>query len=88
MTARRADRTRAATTRSRPSSGDAPDDAPAPFDAERLRDAAFIAEFLDIPAKTVLQYARDGRLPCIRIGKHVRFRLSEVTASLREEREP
>ena len=26
-----------------------------------------------IPPKTLLQYARDGRLPCLRIGRHVRF---------------
>jgi excisionase family DNA binding protein len=31
-----------------------------------------------IPTKTVLQYARDGRLPCLRIGKHVRFLRSDV----------
>ncbi len=31
-----------------------------------------------IPPKTVLQYARDGRLPCLRIGKHVRFLRSDV----------
>ena len=26
-----------------------------------------------IPRYTVLQMARDGRLPCLRVGKHVRF---------------
>ena len=31
-----------------------------------------------IPPKTLLQYARDGRLPCLRIGKHVRFLRSDV----------
>jgi excisionase family DNA binding protein len=31
-----------------------------------------------IPSKTVLQYARDGRLPCLRIGKHVRFVRSDI----------
>ena len=31
-----------------------------------------------IPPKTVLQYARDGRLPCMRIGKHIRFLRSDV----------
>lgn len=35
-----------------------------------------------IPTKTVLQYARDGRLPCIRIGKHVRFRVSDIESAL------
>ena len=31
-----------------------------------------------IPPKTVLQYARDGRLPSMRIGKDVRFLRSDV----------
>jgi excisionase family DNA binding protein len=41
-----------------------------------------------IPAKTVLQYARDGRLPCVRIGKHVRFVRSDVDRALAEQRAP
>jgi excisionase family DNA binding protein len=35
-----------------------------------------------IPPKTVLQYARDGQLPCVRIGKHVRFVRSDVDQAL------
>ena len=35
-----------------------------------------------IPAKTILQYARDGRLPCVRIGKHVRFVRCDVDQAL------
>ncbi len=34
-----------------------------------------------IPPKTVLQYARDGRLPCLRIGKHVRFLRSDPSGA-------
>lgn len=56
------------------------------LDREPLRDATYVGELLAIPAKTVLQYARDGRLPCIRIGKHVRFRVSEVEAALDQQR--
>ncbi len=43
----------------------APEPAPPPLNLKRarLRDATYIAELLDIPRKTVLQYARDGRLP-------------------------
>jgi excisionase family DNA binding protein len=37
---------------------------------------------LAIPAKSVLQYAREGRLPCVRIGKHVRFVMSEVERAI------
>jgi excisionase family DNA binding protein len=41
-----------------------------------------------IPPKTVLQYARDGRLPCVRIGKHVRFVRSDVDQALAGLRAP
>jgi excisionase family DNA binding protein len=41
-----------------------------------------------IPPKTVLQYARDGRLPCVRIGKHVRFVRSDVDQALAALRAP
>jgi excisionase family DNA binding protein len=49
---------------------------------EPLRDAEHVGKLLMIPPKTVLQYARDGRLPCIRIGKHVRFRVSEIETAI------
>jgi excisionase family DNA binding protein len=35
-----------------------------------------------ISAKTILQYARDGRLPCVHVGKHVRFVRSQLEAAL------
>jgi excisionase family DNA binding protein len=38
--------------------------------------------------KTVLQHARDGRLPCVRIGKHVRFVRSDVDQALAALRAP
>jgi len=39
-----------------------------------LLTARQVGELLgDIPAKTILEYARDGRLPCVLIGRHVRF---------------
>lgn len=50
---------------------------------EPLLTAAQLGALLgDVPAKTVLQYARDGRLPCLRIGKHVRFVRSDVDRAL------
>jgi excisionase family DNA binding protein len=39
-----------------------------------------------IPPKTVLQYAREGRLPCVRIGRHVRFVKSDVDLALEAQR--
>jgi excisionase family DNA binding protein len=40
----------------------------------------------DIPPKTILQYAREGRLPCLRIGRHVRFMRSEIDRTLMAQR--
>jgi excisionase family DNA binding protein len=39
-----------------------------------------------IPPKTVLQLAREGRLPSVRIGRHVRFVQAELEATLTEHR--
>jgi excisionase family DNA binding protein len=50
---------------------------------EPLLTAAQVGALLGgVPAKTILQYARDGRLPCVRIGKHVRFVRSDVDRAL------
>jgi excisionase family DNA binding protein len=49
---------------------------------EPLADAKYIGSLLGIPTKSVLQYARDGRLPCIRIGRHVRFIVADVQRAL------
>lgn len=62
---------------------------PVTLDTAPLRDASYVAGRLGIPQKTVLQYARDGRLPSVRIGKHVRFvsaDLDEAIARLRDAR--
>jgi excisionase family DNA binding protein len=59
---------------------------PAPLD-EPLLTAAQVSKLLgDIPPKTVLQYAREGRLPCLRIGRHVRFMRSELDRTLNAQR--
>jgi excisionase family DNA binding protein len=39
-----------------------------------------------IPSKTVLQLAREGRLPSVRIGRHVRFVRAELEATLSRRR--
>jgi excisionase family DNA binding protein len=60
----------------------------APLD-EPLLTAREVSKLLgDIPPKTVLQYAREGRLPCLKIGRHVRFVRSELDHALRQQRRP
>jgi excisionase family DNA binding protein len=50
---------------------------------EPLLTPAEVGELLGrIPTKTVLQYARDGRLACVRIGKHTRFDRFEIAEFL------
>jgi excisionase family DNA binding protein len=46
--------------------------------SEPLLDADDVANLLNIPVKTVRQYARDGRLPCRRFGKHIRYVRAEI----------
>ena len=59
---------------------------PGPLD-EPLLTAREVSKLLGgIPPKTVLQYAREGRLPCLRIGRHVRFVRSELDQKLRTPR--
>jgi excisionase family DNA binding protein len=50
--------------------------------SEPLMDAADVAALLKIPAKTVRQYAREGRLPSRQLGRHIRFVRAEVAVAI------
>jgi len=55
--------------------------------ADPLLDADEAARILGaIPPKTVLQLARERRLPSVRIGRHVRFVRAELEATLARRR--
>jgi len=55
--------------------------------ADPLLTAAQAAVVLGgVPAKTVLQLAREGRLPCVRIGRHVRFSRVELEREIGRRR--
>jgi len=56
--------------------------APVTVLSEPLMDAYDVARLLKIPAKTVQQYAREGRLPCRPLGRHVRFVRAEVACAI------
>ena len=58
----------------------------APLDEPLLTARQVSALLGDIPPKTILQYAREGRLPCLRIGRHVRFVRSEIDRTLMAQR--
>jgi len=46
---------------------------------EPLLTASDTAQLLRIHSKTVLLFARAGRLPALRVGRHWRFRKSDLT---------
>lgn len=51
---------------------------------EKLYSAEEAALFLRIHVKTLQRFAREGRVPCARIGKYWRFRLSDLDHWVRE----
>jgi excisionase family DNA binding protein len=51
-------------------------------DAEPLLDAEQLSAKLSIPITWIEQAARDGRVPCVRAGRWVRFSRTAVEAAL------
>ena len=47
---------------------------------DRLLDAKDVAKLLNVPASWVLEHARAGTIPCIRLGRYVRFDGADVFA--------
>jgi excisionase family DNA binding protein len=45
---------------------------------KRLLTAAEAAKYLQVAEATVLLYAREKRLPCVRVGGRVRFRQEDL----------
>jgi excisionase family DNA binding protein len=52
---------------------------------EHLFSAKEAASYLRMHVKTLQRMAREGRVPCARIGKHWRFRLSDLDHWVREQ---
>jgi excisionase family DNA binding protein len=46
--------------------------------SERLLTAAELAERLAVPKTWILESARSGAMPCVRLGRYVRFDLADV----------
>ena len=53
---------------------------------EPLLTATAAAELLSVRTSWVYDAARSGELPCVRIGKHVRFLRSELEGWIAEQR--
>jgi excisionase family DNA binding protein len=54
---------------------------------EVLWDKDRLAKYLDLHPVTVLRMAREGRIPCIRIGGMVRFDPKEIRDFLKTKRQ-
>lgn len=55
---------------------------------ERLLSAAEVAERLSVPESWVREATRSGAMPCVRLGRYVRFELQAVEAWIVECRQP
>jgi excisionase family DNA binding protein len=47
-----------------------------------------VAELLDVPVSTVLEWGRNGTLPRVKLGRHVRFIRAHVEAAILEIEQP
>ena len=56
--------------------------AAAPAQMGNLVDAKALALALSLPKSCIYEYAKAGRIPCVRAGKHVRFDIAQVRAVL------
>jgi excisionase family DNA binding protein len=57
-------------------------DTPASQPCEDLVTAKQLAIRLNLPVSCVYEYAKTGRIPCIRMGRHVGFNLGSVLLNL------
>ena len=55
---------------------------------DRLLDAKEIAEMLGVPESWVRESARSGAMPCVRLGRYVRFDLADVERWVDDRKQP
>ena len=55
---------------------------------DRLLDAREVAEWLGVPVSWVRESTRSGAMPCVRLGRYVRFERAVVECWLQECRQP
>jgi excisionase family DNA binding protein len=54
----------------------------------RLLDAAEVADRLGVPVSWVRESARSGAIPCVRLGRYVRFDMADVEEWLERCKQP
>ena len=50
---------------------------------KRLMTASEVAEYIKCDVRTVYRYAKNGYLPCYRIGTAIRFKQNEVEEAMK-----
>ncbi len=50
----------------------------------QITDVKGLAKILGIPASSIMRYARVGKLPSLRIGKHLRFDIAQCTKNCKD----
>jgi excisionase family DNA binding protein len=61
--------------------------APRGLTRAELMTAREVAELLDVPVSTVREWGRNGTLPRVKLGRHVRFIRSHVEAAILDAEE-
>jgi excisionase family DNA binding protein len=61
----------------------APETAAAPSAVESLVSAKVLSASLSLPVSCIYEYAKAGRIPSVRVGRHVRFNHSQVLTALK-----
>jgi excisionase family DNA binding protein len=56
--------------------------------SERLLTAEELGDRLAVPKTWILESARSGAMPCVRLGRYVRFDMADVEAWLEECKRP
>lgn len=56
------------------------------FDADRLLEAHEVAAMLGVPVSWVRRESREGDMPCLRLGRYVRYDRAAVIDWLSEQR--
>ncbi len=54
---------------------------------EALLSAEEVAEYFGVTTTTVYRWCQEGRIPCLKIGKHWRVRREELVAFVKEAEE-
>lgn len=54
----------------------------APAATTELVDVKALAKALNLPTSSIYEQAKSGRFPCVRIGRHLRFDLAAVLATV------